>query len=262
MFSVNHFIWLGISFAVMAAALWYLNKNRPSLLSVLSVCCVLCILSEVTKTFSVLEMVPTSDGSKMHAYLEMAEVPLHLCSIQIAFIFFARYTKNQKARETLLAFMYPSCILGAFFAMMIPVIFSNTVPVAQAFTHPQAYQYFLYHAMLIVLGIYIVMSKEIQLKTKHYFSSLSILGVMGFISIYLNSIFAVPVYENGALVSVEYTTNFLFTHEPPIAIPLTEKWHWFLYLGIIGLLAVVLIGAFYMPFILKERKEKKNSANM
>ena len=259
MFSVNHFIWLGICIVVMAAAFYYLKKYKPSLTSVLTVCCALCILSEVTKTFSVLEMVPTSDGSKMHAYLEMGQVPLHLCSIQIAFIFFVRFTKNQQAREKLLAFMYPSCILGAFFAMMIPTIFSDTVPVARAFTHPQAYQYFLYHAMLIVLGVYIVMSNEIQLKTKHYSSSLGILGVLGFASIYLNSIFAVPVYESGALVSVEYTTNFLFTHEPPIAIPLTEKWHWFLYLGIIGLLAVVLIGIFYMPFILKERKEKKTA---
>ena len=81
MFSVNHFIWLAISFAAMAAALCYLKKNKPSLVSVLSVCCVLCILSEVTKTFSVLEMVPSSDGSTMHAYLEMGQVPLHLCSI-------------------------------------------------------------------------------------------------------------------------------------------------------------------------------------
>lgn len=259
MFSVNHFIWLAISFAAMAAALCYLKKNKPSLVSVLSVCCVLCILSEVTKTFSVLEMVPSSDGSTMHAYLEMGQVPLHLCSIQIIFIYFTRFTKNLKARETLLAFMYPSCILGAAFAMAIPTIFSSTVPVSQAFTHPQAYQYFLYHAMLIVLGIYIVMSKEIKLKAKHYLSSLAILGVMGFCSIYLNSIFASPTYVDGELISVDYSTNFLFTQETPIGIALTEKWHWFLYLGIIGMMAVVLIGFFYLPFIIKESKEKENS---
>lgn len=259
MFSVNHFIWLGISIAAMTAALCYLKKYKPSLASVLSVCCVLCILSEVTKTFSVLEMIPSSDGSTMHVYLEMGQVPLHLCSIQIAFIFFTRFSKNQQAREKLLAFMYPSCILGAAFAMAIPTIFSSTVPVSQAFTHPQAYQYFLYHAMLIVLGIYIVMSKEISLKAKHYLSSLAILGGLGFASIYLNSIFASPTYVDGKLISVDYSTNFLFTQETPIGIPLTEKWHWFLYLGIIGMMAVVLIGIFYLPFIIKDFKEKKNS---
>ena len=255
MFTVNHFIWLGICAVLMVCALQYLQKNRPSLRSVLSVACVLCIISEVTKTLSVLQMVPSSDGSATHLYVEMGQLPLHLCSIQILFIFFARFSKNEKAKETLLAFMYPSCVLGAAFAMAIPTIFNDNVDISQAFTHPQAYQYFLYHAMLIVLGVYIAMSKEVTFRPKHYLSSLGILGALGFASIYLNSIFAVPTYVNGELVSVDYTTNFFFTHHPPINIPLTEKWHWFVYIGVILTLAVVLIGVVYIPCMLKSARD-------
>lgn len=260
MFTVNHFIWLGICIALMTVSLCCLKKYKPSLATVLTIACVICILSEVTKTFSVFRMVPSSDGSELHVYLSMGQVPLHLCSLQIAFIFFTRLTHNTRLREAALAFMYPTCILGAFFALAIPTIFSSTVPVAEAFTRPQAYQYFLFHSMLIVLGIYIVMSKEVKLRTKHYLSTMGILGCLGFVSIYINSMLASPTYENGKLISVDYTTNFLFTQEPPIDIAFTEKWHWILYLGVIASLAVVLIGIFYLPFMIRDYKERRSES--
>lgn len=259
MFTVYHFIWLAICIPLCAVALWQLKKRKPPLKKVLSLACIVCVLSEVIKTLSVLKMVPSTDGTTMHLYMEMQHLPLHLCSIQILFIFYARFAREGKAKETLLAFMYPSCILGAFFALMLPSIFSTSIDVTEAFTHPMAYQFFLYHTMLVVLGAYIAMSGEIHFTGKHYLSSMGILGVLAFVSLYMNSIFATPTYVNGELVSVEYSTNFFFTQRTPIGVELTTKGDWFLYMGIILTLAVVLVGLFYLPFILKDRKAKKTA---
>lgn len=254
MFTLNHFIWLGICLILCTAAFRWLKTHRPPLKTVLSIACAVSVLSELTKTLSVLEMVPSADGSTTHLYLEMQHMPLHLCSIQILFIFYARFAKDGPVREALLAFMYPSCTLGALFALALPSIFSTSISVSQAFTHPLAYQFFLYHAMLVVLGITIARSGEVDIRPKHYLSSLGILGVLGFCSIYFNSMFATPTYENGVLVSVDYSTNFFFTQRTPIGIALTEKWQWFLYMGIIAALAALLIALFYLPYFRRAKK--------
>ena len=68
---------------------------------------------------------------------------------------------------------------------------------------------------------------------------------------------AVPTYENGELVRVEYVTNFMFTYQPPLSIALTELWQWYVYVAVIAVLAVVLIGCCYLPFWRRERQAKK-----
>ncbi len=257
MFTVNHFIWLGICAALGAAAFLYLRRHRPPLRSVLTVACVLCVLSELVKTLSVLQMVPSSDGTSVRLYLEMQHLPLHLCSIQIIFIFIARFGRDSRGRDALLAFMYPTCTLGALFALALPSIFSSTIDVSQAFTHPLAYQFFIFHTMLVVLGIYIAMSGEVDIRPRHYLSTLGILGALAFASIYLNSMFAVPTYVNDELVSVDYSPNFFFTELTPIGIELTEMWQWGVYMAIIVALAAVLIAVWYIPYFIKAARGEK-----
>lgn len=257
MFTINHFIWLGICAAIIIAAMIYLKKTKPELKSILSVCCAVCVASEIIKTFSMMQMVPAADGSRMYLYIEMSHMPLHLCSLQIITIFFARFAKDSSFKETILAFMYPTCVLGAVMALAMPSIFSTSISVDQAFTHPLAYQFFIFHAMLIVLGLYIFTSKQVDIRPKHYWSTLGVLGVLAFVSIYFNSMFAVPVYNSQDLVSVEYSPNFFFTYRTPIGIKLTEMWHWYVYLAIIAVLAVVLIALFYIPVFARSKKKNK-----
>lgn len=257
MFTVAHFIWLAICVITGVGAMWYLVKCRPSLEKVLSVACVGCILSELVKTLSVLQMVPSADGGTMHLYLEMHHLPLHLCSIQILMIFYARFSKNPTRRETVLAFMYPTCAIGAFLALMMPSIFTSNTDLMDAFGRAHPYQYFLYHVMLVVLGLYIAISKEVDLKPKHYLSTMGILGLLAFMSIYFNSMFAAPTYVNGELVSVDMSTNFFFTQEAPLGIILSEKWHWFVYIAVIVALGASLIGLFYLPYFRKARRAQK-----
>lgn len=230
-----------------------LNKYKPDLKRVLTFCCAGAVASELVKVFSMIQLVPSSDGSFMTPFMEPQHLPFHLCSIQLIIIFYVRFAKEGSARTALLAFMYPTCAAGAFLALLMPSIFTNSIDVTQAFTHPIGYQYFLYHSMLIVLGIYIITSRQVDIQKKHYWSTVGILAGMAFISLYLNSWLASPNYQNGELVSVDYTPNFFFTYETPIGIQFTEIWQWYLYLGIIIVLAFVMIALFYIPVFRRKK---------
>ena len=255
MFTVYHFVWLAVCAALIAGALAFLQRRRPPLKTVLTVCCGLCVASELVKDLSVIQMVPSADGSMLLPYREMQHLPLHLCSIQILLIFFVRFARPGPARTTVLAFIYPTALIGAALALAMPSIFSTSISVSQAFTHPLAYQFFLYHSMLVVLGAYIPLCGEARLRPGHYFSTLGILGTMAMASLYLNSMFAAATYEDGELISVEYATNFFFTYTPPLPIPLTTLGQWMAYLAVIVLLAAALVGLCYLPVFLQARKE-------
>lgn len=127
MFSVYHCLWLAICGCLMTLAVVWLRRKRPSLDWVLSVACVGCVLSELTKVFSVIQLVPSADGSMVYPYLALQHLPLHLCSIQIVMIFYARFAREGRMREAVLAFMYPTCLLGAFLALLMPSIYGSSI---------------------------------------------------------------------------------------------------------------------------------------
>ncbi len=261
MFTMYHFAWLAICAVLIVGMARYLHRHKPSLQCVLSFCCAGAALSEFIKVFSVIELVPSSDGSGLYPYMELQHLPFHLCSIQILFIFYARFSQNRRLRTALLAFMYPTCLLGALSALALPSIFTASIDVSQAFTHPLAYQFFLYHTMLVILGLYIYQSGQVDIHSRHYLSTMVLVCLVGFLSLYLNSAFATPVYQNGELVSVEYTTNFFFTYKTPIGLQLTQLWQWYLYLIILLILAIVLIALLYIPVFIKDAAAKKASAD-
>lgn len=256
MYTVYHIIWLIICIFLITISLIFLKKHRIPLEKLLTISCVGSVLSEVVKTFSVIKMMPMDDGAGLTPYIEMSQVPLHLCSFQIILIFYVRFAKNEKIRQLFLSFMYPTCTAGAFLAIMIPTVFTDSVKPENAFWAPHAYQYFLYHAMLVVLGLYIYISGEAKLKPKNYFTTVGLLLSCAFLSLYLNSIFSAPVYENGELVSVQHVPNFFFTFQTPIGIQLKELWHWYIYLAIICALGFLLVALFYIPVFVKAKAEK------
>ena len=257
MFTLYHLIWGIISIAVISTGLIMLKKYNPPLNTVLNIACVCCVISELVKTFSVIKIVPSSDGTLFFPYIENQHMPLHLCSLQILIIFYVRFTSNQKMRQIFLGFMYPTCTLGAFFALLLPTIFNSSVLPEQAFIKPLAYQFFLYHSMLIILGLYIPCCKEVKLKSKNYLYTMIILSVISFVSFYINSALASPTYANEELISVDYMPNFFFTFLTPINIPLKEVWHWYIYIAVLIALAFGLIALFYLPVFIKDRKKKK-----
>ena len=226
MFSLQHGIWGAISICVVLLALYFLRKYKVSLKSLLTIACAVAVASELIKIFSSIDIVSSLDETKSYPYMKMQHLPLHLCSLQILFIFYVRFAKESARRDTVLAFMYPTCLVGAVFALALPSIFTGTVPsvpLEKAFVYPLAYQYFFFHAMLIVLGIYIPLSGDVKIKHTHCFTTMGILGLLAIVTLYINSMFAYPVYEAGKLIAVEYVPNFFFTYETPIGIALTES---------------------------------------
>lgn len=255
MFSVNHFIWIGICVALIVLGCVYYKKYNPTLEEVVNVAFCFALLSELVKILSVIEMVPIVGKEGFYPYLELRYLPLHLCSLHIISFVYLKFSKENSAfKQWLIAFMYPSCILGGIFAILLPSVFSTSISVSEAFIHPLAYQTFLYHTMLILFGIYIYQSKEINLKGDGFIKSIVAVSLLGFVSIYLNSMYTIPMYENGKLVAVSSTTNFFFTSLPPLPIPLEYKWHWFIYLLIISVLAVTLVYVLYLPIIKRSKK--------
>lgn len=249
MFSLQHLIWLAICIVAIILVLRKLLASKLPLEQVLSVSCVLAAASELVKLLTYIQMVPTADGSAMHMFIEWRHMPLHLCSVQIFLIFYARFAESAKRRETILAFMYPTCVFGAFLALALPSIFTNGIEPSQAFTHPIAYQFFIYHSMLIVLGVYIARCGEVNISfSKHLRSSLAIMLAFGMMSVYANSALAYATYTGTELLSVENTPNFFFTYRTPIGLLLTEIWQWYIYIVIICVLAVLVFTLFYLPF--------------
>lgn len=256
MFTYYHIIWLVISALVIFIALHLLLKYKPEIKQVFTAACVIAVVSELVKAFSAIDIVPSSDGSVMYPYIEGTFVPLHLCSIQIINIFIVRLAKDGPFKETLLAFMYPTCTVGAFMALLMPSLYTDSIEPHQSFISPLAYEYFGYHITLIILGLYIFLSKKVDIRPKHFWSTLGILAALAHISLYLNSLFSVPTYVNGELISVDFGANFFFTFQTPIGIALTEKWHWFIYLAIIFSLAVLFVWLFYIPVFIRAKKNK------
>lgn len=254
MFSLNHFIWIGICCVLVTAALVYLAKKKPAIKDVLTVCCVICVLSEVTKVLSMMKLVPSSDGSMMTPYLELNQLPFNLCSIQIIFIFIARLTSNEKLRKTVLGYMYPTCLAGAIGTIALPTIFTFSITSDQAFTHPLGYQFFLYHTMLITLGVYIPMSKQVEFERRQYATTMGLFYAIGFSSIYINSLCASPTYIDGELISVDFATNYFVTGSQDWMMTFTDINQWRLYFLAIVVAAAAVITILYIPYLKKPKK--------
>ena len=259
MYTLPHFIWLAVCIVFITVSTVLLRKYTPPFKKVMSWACVAAVLSELVKTFSVIQLVPSADGAKSYVFLDTTNLPLHLCSIQIIFIFYSRFAKDGKLKEILHAFMYPTCTIGAFIAVLLPSIFSGGVTFSEAFLSGHPYEYFLYHSVLVILGLHIYYTHKDVLRPKHYFTTMGALGALAFVSLYLNSMFADQVYENGTLVSVENTNNFFFTYGFVIDSGFTEIWHWYIYLAAIFALACLLVALFYIPVFVRYFKAKKQS---
>lgn len=252
-FETLHFVYLGGTLLIMGIALFLIFKFKPSFKLVFTIASILSIISEVVKTFSSIEFYALGgvEGAELIPYISMGHFPLHLCAIQVFLIIIVWLLKPEcKIRTTLLGFMFPTMILGATLALILP----GEMTIA----NPRTYQYFLFHGMLVVLGIYIMTNKEINLKPIHSLTSLGLLGIFGLVSIYANSLFASFSYQNGEK-TLEDMTNLFFTMRSPVGFlpKFTEPYHWWIYISCVLLIAVIAIGLFYLPVFIRALKKQK-----
>ena len=125
MFTWRHLLWLVICAAMVSSAVYLFKKKRPDLDRVLTIALIVAVLSEMAKVAGVIELVPSYHKDLLLPYIPMNQLPLHLCSIQIVLIASAKFMKNGKQRENLLALMAPTCALGGIVALLMPSIFTN-----------------------------------------------------------------------------------------------------------------------------------------
>ena len=210
LFGTKHIILVIASF-VLIGVLYALSRR----LSLAKVCKALFYTGIVSETVKIFYYIITNED-KLGGYLPKTDLPFHLCSIQILFIAFIVYSKNESIKRFIMSFMIPSCLFGGIAAILIATDSSrNGSPIITA-------QYFLYHVAIAVFALYLLTSREFKITVKDYTNALKFVGIIMFFSVYINSV----LYDGVSNI------NFMYVVSPPQSgLPfLTEKYGWLVYI--------------------------------
>ena len=241
MFTLNHFIWIGICIAIIAVLLIISLKFKLDSRKAILIMVIVAIASELLKIFTHIEY--EYDGEELYrGYVEPGALPLHLCSIFIFVFIIMLFNKNEELQRKIVSFFVPIGLFGATLAILLATSGVN-------FAKPYAYQCFIYHAVMLYLAIYFIVTKQVDLGLRAYVRNLIILFSLAIIMLWVNG--ALSVYD----------TNFFFVNRPPADnLPLLNLKHgWHIYFLTLCLLGVFLETIISLPYIIKERKNKTSS---
>ena len=253
MFSTGHLLWIGICAVLIAAGTLACLRRRPTEDRLLKICLAIGVLSEAVKLFSVMRILPMVDiavkgaaleytrAGQYTPYLEMADLPLELCSLQIAFIAAMLLLKNPVWKSCLRALMYVTGVIGGTLGIVLAEVTVDYSTVGEYFTSPRIYQFFLYHAMVVTLGLYMGFGPDSDVSLSSFKGTMGLLLALDVPTFYLNSVLSQPVYVSGKPVGVVYRTNFFSSYVNPLGLVLTRRWQWLAYLAIRLALAAALI---------------------
>ena len=235
MFTLKHFIWLGICLIFIVGMIILAKKFKFSLKTSSLIMSIICIVSEVSKMMSDMQ-----DNVAGGMSLDPRSLPFHLCSLMIFVVFYIFLAPDSKFKQTLINFLAAIGTIGSFMALIIP---TNGVE----FNEIGPYQCFVYHAGLMGFSIYLIISKNAKLDLKAYVTNISILSFLAFMMIYVN----------GALSA--YGTNFFYVVRPPMDnLPILNLNHgWYVYFVTLLLVGITLMTLFHLPFIIKNRKKEE-----
>ncbi len=242
MFSSGYLLWIGISAFLIVIGLWGCRRLKPDEDRVLKVCLALGAVSEAVKLFSVIRILPMVGVEGVYTpYLEMADLPLELCSLQIPFMAAMLMAHTERWRSRLRALIYVTGVIGGLLGIVLAEVTVDYSTVQEYFCTPRIYQFFLYHSMVVTLGLYMGGRKGSDVSLSSYGQTMGMLVMLDIPTFYINSVFSQPVYEAGKPVAVAYRVNFFSSYVNPLGLPLSEKWQWLAYLGIRLTLAAALI---------------------
>lgn len=243
MFSTEHFIWLFISAVIIALLLIITKKFNLKIDTVVTIMIIMSLCSEITKIMCNMLPSPHREGGR---FLDPGDLPLHLCSIQIFFMFGYKFlAKTEKTKQTILAFQVPTMLLGAIIALFVPTV-------GVKFTVVQVYQYFIYHAFIIFFPIYILREKLVKWEIKTYATNLTMVGLIALIVLWINSFLSVAVCTCEECLASEHNyfarANFMYlTHPPMDNLPLLNLNNgWYVYFITLASLVIVLLGIFHL----------------
>ena len=236
MFTVNHFIWLGICLIFILIMLFLSLKYKFSLKKASLIMTFICLASEISKMMSDMQDNPAGGMS-----LDPRSLPFHLCSLMIFVVFYICFAKDNRFKDILINFLAVMGSVGSFMALLIP---TNGV----AFNEIGPYQCFVFHSGLMWFAIYLIATKKANLGLRSYLINLIVLASLAFLMIYIN----------GALSA--YGTNFFYLVRPPMDnLPILNLDHgWYVYFISIMLSGLILLSLFHLPFIIIERRNIKH----
>jgi len=237
-FGTKHLILVAAS--ALLIVLLFLGARRIKLATAFKIAFFIGIASEFVKVFYYIIQNEETYGG----ILPKTDLPFHLCSIQILFIAFINFSKNEKAKRVLMSFMMPSCLFGGIAAILIATNSSlNGFWVISA-------QYFIYHAVISALSLRMLFDKEMQPKLADYFNCLKFLGVLMLFACYVNSM----LYDGNPNI------NFMYVASPPQSgLPFLNEDHgWLVYIAHYAFLVVFCVTLFYIKPIVTAIKKKFN----
>ena len=273
MFSTGHLIWIAISAAAIIVGCVAVKRKNPTLEQVLKACLVVGAASELVKIFCVTSILPvvTPELAMGEAgpalqyvplgpytpYMKMEHLPLEMCSLMIPLLAAALLIKNNVWRSRLLALMYISGTIGGTLGLLLCFIAGEYDSPAAFFAAPRVWQFFLYHAMVVFLGIYLGFLRDNSLSLRSWKTAVLMLIALDLPTFYLNSIFSQAVYVAEEPVGLVYRTNFFSSYVNPLGLVLTEKWQWLVYLAVRMALAGALIALMlWLPSLIRARKAR------
>lgn len=233
MFTLEHFIWLGVIAIIDILALLLLKKYNVSHQLVGKVAMVIAIFGKLLHLF--LSMKSTSDGGMV---IDQTQLDFHLCSIQVYLLIACHLIKNNDKINALKSFMAPTMGIGALLALLIPTEGVD-------FTTPRVWQYMIVHGNLMFYGLYLMLVEKVDLSKKAYVKNLISLSGLAMLALMMNSILEA------------YGTNFLFLRNPPMEnLPILNLNNGYIvYLLTLAFVAVLIVTLVHLPFMLKKSKK-------
>lgn len=276
MFSTGHIMWICISLFLIAGGLILVKIRKPAFDDVLKVCFFLGIIFELVKIFAVAQILPVVDpvitggeagevlsylpAGQYSPYIENSHLPFELCSLQLLFYAIVIWSSDPKWKERFTALIFVTGIIGGLLGIVLSSIAPEHQSVRDFFTSPRAWQFFLYHSMVVTVGIVAGFSEESKVSFKDLKNVLPAIISLDIISFYFNSIFSDPVYENAKPVALLYRTNFFSSYVNPLGLVLTEKWQWLTYLILRLLIASAVILTLFLIQRLFRGSRKESTA--
>ena len=240
MFTLNHFIWLAIVLVTIIGLLILQKTKKIKYDTIITYMFIMSIISELIKIFS--NLIQTEAGGTV---LDPADLPFHLCSIQIFFIFALKFViKTEESKQKLLGFMAPTMLVGGAIALFIPTV-------GVRFNKPQVYQYFLFHANIITFAIYVLKERLVNYTWKSFFRNISYLGMVALIATWINSLLSVTNPK----------VNFFYLCRPPMDnLPILNLNNgWFAYFFTIVGIALTFMFIFHLIVISIYKRNSKIS---
>ena len=233
MFSLGHFVWLGVLSAIIAIVMIIIKKRNVSTNTVGKAVLYLLVVLKIFHMALSMKQMP--DGSYV---LNQTQLSFHLCSIMIYCVILINVVKNEIFVSTIKSFMVPCMLIGAAMALLIPT--EGVDP-----SVPRVWQFMLIHGVLVFYGLYLMLIEKVDLSIKAYITNLKLLVLVTVLAFLMNSVLA------------EYNTNFLFLRNPPMDdLPILNMNNgWYIYFITLAFIACALLFLVHSPFIFRKKKK-------